>query len=396
MARDNVQTSSGNNVTLISGHNVTLPTETYTPTRQGSSRTLGTFTTTRQGRSSISNVSALKNVALASGHNVTLASGNNVILPVVTYTPIRKGLSRVIAAQTNTRQGSSAVLGATILTTRQGSSRIGYDNFSGIKHRGVSNIYNSVVSTRRGESNIMRTHTPTRVGRSSIFQAFLPITRRGRSSIYNAVTGIRRRGRSRSEDTTLEGIVIYVGVDAPPDFTAEPDAFGTALPIAFSVPVPLSGTYTLHIVTRNRSRFGLESLNQQVQLITIDTNGDEVLVPMTPPTDAEVVTDVDDYFIVFANYAAYNTDPDPATAWRVYIKEGSAPVPGVDSPVLTSSNIGAVLQARIGPYPTGGTTYYFAVTLYRAADGAETTAATSSLTLDADPSTPASVPGGFG
>jgi len=226
----------------------------------------------------------------------------------------------------------------------------------------------------------------------------MPVTvstsRRGVAAIHNDFTSIIRAGRHRVANDNYEGYVVYVGYDQMPDFTADPDAFSATRPVVFAITPPLVGTSDLNVVLRSRSKFGLENQNSVPTIITIDTAGDEVLGPLSSPSFLSVVSIEDEYFKVFIKYPGYDTDLDRGDGFKVYVGEGVLPVPGVDTPVATgTSSLDA--NVTIGPYPTGGMTYYLAVTVFRTEDSAESTAAETTLVLGADPLTPMFVPGGF-
>lgn len=208
---------------------------------------------------------------------------------------------------------------------------------------------------------------------------------------YNRVI----RGRGRIANDAVTGYTVYVGYGQMPDFTAAPAGFGATLPVPLTITPPVSGTVVLWVVTRARDAYGLESQNTQPQFIQIDTAGNEVLGVVSLPLIPAVILIEDDAFLVQLSYPGFATDPDPADYFILYVGVGVPPVPGVDTPV-TMESIGDVLAvASVGPYPTGGITYYFAVTVYRSADGFESAAGLYEVTLPADPALPLAVPGGF-
>jgi len=202
-------------------------------------------------------------------------------------------------------------------------------------------------------------------------------------------------GRYRIANDAVEGYVVWVGHGALPDLTDDPDGFAAALPIDVTVTPPGSGTLDLFVITRRRNKYGLVSQNQQAKVITIDSSGDEALGDLSAPEIIDVTTGADDAFHLWFRYPGLAADPNPADTYRVYVKKGAAPTPGVDTPAATgaATATGAVV---VGPYADGGATYHFAVTVYRTADTAESTADTTTLELDADPDTPTPLAGGFG
>lgn len=201
------------------------------------------------------------------------------------------------------------------------------------------------------------------------------------------------RGRGRVANTAVEGYVVYVGYGQMPDFMAAPAGFATALPVPVTITPPLAGTVTLWVVTRRRNTYGVESQNTQPTFITIDTAGNEAYGPLSAPSISGVIAVEDESFVVQMAYPGFATDTDPADTWRLYVGAGVAPVPGVDVPVNTGTVTAGIANCKVGPYPTGGITYYFAVTVYRTVDGVTSAAGTFQFVLPADPAEPQATPG---
>ena len=227
---------------------------------------------------------------------------------------------------------------------------------------------------------------------NAVFAASFLRKERGAFYVYASFDGIQK-GRARIANDAVEGYVVYIGYGDVPDFTLAPDDFSTSRPIDVSVTPPGAGTENIHVVLRKRNKYKLESQNQQSFLLTIDTNGDEVLGDVSAPSDATILPADDENFLVSAIYNGFENDANPANTWYVYLKADSPPVPGVDSPVATGVILDTRMSARLGTYPTGDKTYYLAITVHRTVDDVESTAAEASLVLDADPLTPEPVPG---
>jgi len=204
-----------------------------------------------------------------------------------------------------------------------------------------------------------------------------------------------KRGRYRVENAALEGYVVYVGYSGLPDFTQDPDGSGTTRPVAFAITPPGVGTEDLYVAMRSRNRYGVESQNQQIRIITIDNNGDEVLGTLSAPTGVSIEPAEDEAFLVAASYPGYHTDPNPGDEWRVYVKADTPPTPGVDTPAATGSIGGDFMQVVVGAYPDGDKTYYADVTVYRDADSTESAAGTAFVVLPVDPLTPTPVNTGW-
>ena len=202
---------------------------------------------------------------------------------------------------------------------------------------------------------------------------------------------IKNRGRFIAEQT-LDPYVVYVGIDDIPDFTQPPTTTSATLPISVPLTPPPSGTRKFYITTRLRNKSGLETAMQWYTIIEINSAGDEVQGPITSPSDISVFERQGQLIRVLAEYMAFNTDTDPATHWRIYAKEGSAPVVGVD-PVDTQVAVSNQhLLKEIGPKTIG--TWYILVTLFRDTDSAESSGILDSTEIASLIGAPTPVPGG--
>ncbi len=303
----------------------------------------------------------VKNLTLPSTNNLTLGVDKNLVL--LSIERKMRGVSRILQDYEVERKGVYAV--QMFISIEQ-------------KMRGHAYIYQTNEVKQRGYSFIFQNNEVERKGVYYIFDDFIA----------------QSKGRIRIENNAVEGYVVYIGYGSMPDFTS-PDEFSDMLPIDVSIIPPVSGTENLYITLRKRNRYNLESQNQQVKIITIDTNGDEALGNISAPIGAEMTAIIDEGFLIAASYPGYNTDTNKANTWKIYVKADTPPVPGVDIPVATGSIKGTTLQVSTGPYPDGNKTYYLAVTVYRTEDSEESAASESSLVLPADPLTPVSVKSGL-
>ena len=142
----------------------------------------------------------------------------------------------------------------------------------------------------------------------------------------------------RVADDDVANFELYVGEDAMPDFDAvgQPVATSATLPITWTPTPPGAGTLKLYCVTRQRNKYNMLSFNQHPTIVEIDTAGDEVLGPLSTPEIEKVFDRAVGEIVVNARYP-YGVDRNEADTWSLYVKTGSAPVPGVDSPVATES-----------------------------------------------------------
>jgi hypothetical protein len=203
----------------------------------------------------------------------------------------------------------------------------------------------------------------------------------------------------RIAETALAQYELYVGEDAPPDLDAAPAATSATLPFSHAITPPVAGLKTIYSVLRQRTVYGLVSLNQQPKIFVIDDNGDLVLGPLTAPTLVTSYPTVTGYADVLASYN-YSADEDSADKWEIYAKLNSDPVIGVDSPILTvnvnevSDGI-AYLNENIGPFATGNTLHVL-VAVKRDADNERNSAAVVEVILPAAPELNAELASVFG
>jgi hypothetical protein len=164
------------------------------------------------------------------------------------------------------------------------------------------------------------------------------------------------------------GYVLYVGIDAEPDLTAPPQAYGVSLPISFPVSTPPTGTRAFHLLVRLRDSYGLESGNQRSRIVTIDSSGNLVLPDFGPPADLIVSATEGPSIRVRATYPTFSLDEEPADRWRVWVKS-TVPDPVTDSPDVDFDVSFHFVKDLPGPYATG--TWHVLVGLKRSTDGRE-------------------------
>ena len=191
----------------------------------------------------------------------------------------------------------------------------------------------------------------------------------------------------RIAETALERYELYVGEDTIPDFDSAPQDQSVTLPFSYAITPPISGTKKVYSVLRQRSKYGLISVNQQPTIFVIDSSGDLVLASLSVPTEVRSYATLTGYADVIAKYN-YANEEDPADDWEVYAKLGSDPVIGVDSPIITKeiearSDGTAYLKTNVGPFATG--TLHVLVAVKRDADGERAEAAVVQVSLPAAP-----------
>lgn len=190
----------------------------------------------------------------------------------------------------------------------------------------------------------------------------------------------------------IEGYNIWVGSGVLPNLTQAPTAFSLTLPINHTLALPGSGTLTYYVLVTKQDLYGLNSQNQYYTTITIDSAGNLVLPPVSPPQDFSLVARPDSTIRVKAAYPGYGKDAYPADQWRVWIGV-TPPNTSIDIPTLITSVTGSVLFFDLTGYTPG--TYYGAVTLLRMTDSTESVPLTASVVMPTVPSEITPVPGGY-
>jgi len=169
----------------------------------------------------------------------------------------------------------------------------------------------------------------------------------------------------RVADAALGLFQLFIGEDAEPDFLSPPAATSSTLPFSFVITPPGIGTKTINAVVRQQNEFGLASFNVFKTTFEIDIAGNEVLGPISPPIITLLEQGDLGRAIAVAEYVG--DDINPADKWEFYAKEGSDPVPGVDTPILTGNllYIGPIasFRADLGDFTPGATLHVIATAL---------------------------------
>lgn len=252
--------------------------------------------------------------------------------------------------------------------------------------RGVANILNSFLLDAVGRYNIVGSFTIEAPGAAQYGRGFV-IEAPGVANLAAFIYERVYRQVYRVADASLERWELYLGEDAMPDFEdgGQPVATATSLPFTHSVTPPGSGTTVLYAIVRKRNAYGLLSFNQHPKLREIDTNGDEVLGPLTAPELARVLDGtVVGGLQAWARYP-WEGDRNPADYWELYAESGVDPDPDTDTPVYMAA-MGIPGGAGIpwhgmadGLIP--GTTYHVAVAVRRSADNAYALSSVIQITI---------------
>lgn len=138
-------------------------------------------------------------------------------------------------------------------------------------------------------------------------------------------------GFYRVSDATLEGYLLYRGVDEEPDLTAAPwETFATLGHLTGT----LAPDATYYFVLRRRNKYGLISQNITSTVIEIDALGDEVFTPPSAPEEQALNAGLAGIVTVSALYQPGLDGDNAADTWLIYLtSDGSTPDPDVDTPI---------------------------------------------------------------
>lgn len=196
----------------------------------------------------------------------------------------------------------------------------------------------------------------------------------------------------RVEDTSLAVYELYAGINVQPDFTKPPAATSATLPFSWTPTLP-GGNGTVNIVVRQKNRFGFESFNVYSQAFVYQS-GSQVKPPLSAPYNIRVYDALTGQVRVVAKYLSSNDALYPADTWEIYVKIGSDPVPGTDTPNYSGAmafvGVEAGVQQTLGTWSAGSIAHVI-VSVVRSSDGARTSSPVTLWTL----ALPISLPDGF-
>ena len=122
-------------------------------------------------------------------------------------------------------------------------------------------------------------------------------------------------GEYRIQNNSASGWLIYIGVDGPPDFEAEPAAFVTSLPAQIDYAL---GDYDLYVVPRKRDSYGCVSQNQYPNILKLTLSG-PIKDDIAEPQDVFVYPRHDAKMRVLAQYPTFEVEEDPADKLGVWV-----------------------------------------------------------------------------
>ena len=316
------------------------------------------------------------NVFYLRGRSLFLPSANAIVLPLGDY------LALPTEVMADTKSGAHRVYN---LKLRRPLGSFKLYNKCGEEQLGEYKVYRALLSAQTGTYVVESISTFSKLGTFNIRQDNALQLESG--YWLRKDLGIKKQGRYRVENADKSGYLIYIGYGSMPDLSGPADAFSPALPTSVSVTPPANGEQEIFVVVRSRNSFNLVSQNQKPLTFLLDSNGDEVLGPLTVPSDIGIACITEDGFLVNARYEGYFNDRNKANRWEVYLKAEESPIVGLDVPAATGPIKGAEMQTAIGPYPETGLTYYLVVAVRRTADNAVATIA-SEIFVPAAPAMP--------
>jgi hypothetical protein len=391
MAR-NLITASGN---LILGEDKNLILSPLRCTRKVRGRShiySSSLRSSQVGSYQVGTIPGQRNLVIASG-NLTLGSNKNLVLGVFHAERKMRGHHQVFQQVQYVKNRGAFKIYEAFDNTAKGYSRFIWETFNVIRHRGAFRIINPIQKQSKAKFHIKATiKTIRHRGAFRVYESYPPLTHRGGFGIKNTFLP-QKQGRLRIANDSKEGFTVYIGYGEMPDFSLPPALEGASLPLLLEVSPPASGTLDLYIVKRTRNKYGLESQNQFPQVITIDNAGNQQYGLLSSPLNVRAIKEAEGMLKVFATYEGITLDSYPADKWQIFATANGTPDPATDTPVTTIEVNSKALCANIGAFAPG--TVGIAVTMYREADSAQSTAAFITVTIPEAPTKPIAVKSGF-
>lgn len=183
-------------------------------------------------------------------------------------------------------------------------------------------------------------------------------------------------GEYRIQNSAAAGYLIYIGVNAMPDFTQPAASFSASLPITIAWPLPGSGIQSLYIVPRYRDSYGCISQNSHPWIIKIDPSG-KLLGPLPTPESVYAAPKSNGNIMVTGQYPTQDLEDDPADKVRIWVSTGTIDITATHT--YQDNRTGSPWAIAYGSYAPG--TYNVAVAYYRTLDGAMSTPVYTTVTF---------------
>lgn len=179
----------------------------------------------------------------------------------------------------------------------------------------------------------------------------------------------RVEGQYRIQNNDAEGFLLYVGVNALPNFDQPANAFSVTLPLTLAWPLPGSEIVTLNVVARYRDSYGLISKNSYPTVIRLSPSG-EVLLTIPIPVSVYAFPRANGNIKVMASYPTRGFERDPADKMKIWVATSGVPNVNVGADYVQSIT-NDIVVAEFGTYTPG--TYNIAVAFFRTVDSALST-----------------------
>jgi hypothetical protein len=183
-------------------------------------------------------------------------------------------------------------------------------------------------------------------------------------------------GQYRTQNNNAEGYLLWVGVDAMPDYSQAADAFSATIPLVLAWPLPAVVNEVLYIVPRYRDTWGCISQNLHPWIIELSPTG-QVLAPIPAPTNVSAQPRTNGNIAVFFAYPTLTLERNPANMVRVWVD--TVPPDTNDPPTYQQNVQTTPMVVAFGTYTPG--LWYVSVALYRSLDSTTSPVVTTTVTF---------------
>lgn len=239
-----------------------------------------------------------------------------------------RGSNRIQVAFSDDGRGNSAIVNSFV---NDGRGKAGLISLPVIPFlcdgHGSAKVANSFVNDAHGGSVVLKVYANDGRGAARIVVSYLN-DGHGSSKIFR---GYDNDGAGLYRILATPTYQLFYGNGAPPDLSAAPWQTFAALP--FATP-PISGAGKHYFVLRRLNQWGLQTQNDEMTVIELDGAGVRLQPRPSGATWWAYAAAAVPKVRLLAQYAYPVDGDDRANQWLIYTKVGSAPVVGVDSPVV--------------------------------------------------------------
>lgn len=240
------------------------------------------------------------------------------------------GIYKYLVSPTMTGAGRHS-LEPRVLVRQVGGGR--FNSFFGFKNVGGGRFTQFKTYTSQAGGRFKIAISITQQGSGRFLLGLFPITSAGagRHQIQIAITQ-SAKGGSRVANDALDRFELYIGVDGPPDFDADPAETFTSLPHETA---PFANGFEFQVVVRKRNIYTLISRNIQAFIFSTDGVGDLEATRPAEPENTLIAPALAGAVNVTSTYFYLKDGINQASQFLVYLTDtGVDPDPGVDSPVV--------------------------------------------------------------